>query len=119
MLIRSDPIQEPPTPCVQRELPCYGAWVLVSDKLPPFDKQVLVVNDGNMLCAVLQNVKRSIAKDAQKDKRWYAVPGWGHELHKVTMWCDLPEAPQPLKSPVHLVHFIVGIQCPALESVVH
>ena len=69
-------------------MPCYGAWVLVADTLPAYNKKVLVVADGSRFCAILQNVTRSIAKDAPNDDRWYALPGWGHELKDVTAWCE-------------------------------
>jgi len=79
--------------CDSDAIPCYGAWVSVSDELPPYDKKVLVIiNDGHRFCAILRNVTRSTAKNAPKDKRWYAFPGLGHELKKVTAWRDLPKA---------------------------
>lgn len=70
---------------------------MVTEKLPRYDKVVLVyLTIGGRMCGKLISVKRSISDDAPFDDRWFAVPGWGHELRSVEAWCELP--PFPIKT---------------------
>lgn len=70
----------------------FGQWNNVKDKLPEYEKIVLVqTDDGRMMCAQLSRISRHIGPDTPFDDRWFAFPGWGHELRCVKEWCELPE----------------------------
>lgn len=68
-------------------------WIPVSERLPVYDKKVLIwsVLTG-IACAKLQNIKRSISKDAPYDDRWFIAHGRA-ELDDVEYWQELPTAP--------------------------
>jgi hypothetical protein len=68
-----------------------SGWISVDDP-PAYDEKVLVLHKGMRFCAKLQKIKRSISDDAPYDDKWFASPGWGHEL-KPTHWMPLQTKP--------------------------
>jgi hypothetical protein len=68
-------------------------WIPVSERLPEYDKKVLIWSQlTGIACAKLQNIKRSISKDAPYDNRWFIAHGQA-ELDDVECWQELPTAP--------------------------
>jgi len=77
---------------IHKKEPKFGEWVKVDDDLPEYDQRVLVSCENFKSVAVLQSITRHAGKNSPKDNRWYAFPGWGHQLDP-THWTPLPDAP--------------------------
>ncbi|MEE9459631.1 MAG: hypothetical protein V3V84_07710 [Candidatus Bathyarchaeia archaeon] len=72
-------------------------WISVDIATPEYNKRVLVScdKDGSTFecVALLQSITRHAGEYSPADDRWYAYPGWGHEL-RPSKWMEIqpPEA---------------------------
>lgn len=75
---------------------CSAGWVPVSERLPPYNKRVLlwwVPIDGNKYAECVVTGQRTIYDDKEQqdlDGVWYWANGRCYGGHHVTAWCEQP-----------------------------
>lgn len=69
-------------------------WISIDDRLPEYNKTVLIYSKTfGTFCGVCQRITRHVGENSPIDSRWFAIPGWGHNV-KPTHWAPIPAPPK-------------------------